>query len=361
VPDPYAAVVVLSDDERSQLEAWARRPKSAQALAMRSRIVLASAQGGTNVDVAARLDLNRGTVTKWRNRFVLYRLDGLLDEPRPGRPRTITDEKVEEVITKTLECAPADATHWSTRSMATEVGLNQTAVSRIWRAFGLQPHRQDTWKLSKDPLFIDKVRDVVGLYLNPPERAVVLCVDEKTQIQALDRTAPIFPMMPGVPQRASHDYKRNGTSSLYAALDITTGKVIGQLHSRQRSVEFKKFLITLDREVPADLDVHVVLDNSSTHKTPAIQRWLVAHPRFVLHFTPTSSSWLNLVERWFSELTTKKLRRGTHHSVRDLNTDIRAWINTWNDNPRPYVWTKTADQILDSIARYCQRINDSRH
>ncbi len=328
---------------------------------MRSRIVLASAQGGTNVDVAARLDLNRGTVTKWRNRFVLYRLDGLLDEPRPGRPRTITDEKVEEVITKTLESAPADATHWSTRSMAAEVGLNQTAVSRIWRAFGLQPHRQDTWKLSKDPLFIDKVRDVVGLYLNPPERAVVLCVDEKTQIQALDRTAPIFPMMPGVPERASHDYKRNGTSSLYAALDITTGKVIGQLHSRQRSVEFKKFLITLNREVPADLDVHVVLDNSSTHKTPAIQRWLVAHPRFVLHFTPTSSSWLNLVERWFSELTTKKLRRGTHHSVRDLNTDIRAWIKAWNDNPRPYVWTKTADQILDSIARYCQRINDSRH
>ncbi|HVT22475.1 MAG TPA: IS630 family transposase [Mycobacteriales bacterium] len=361
MPDPFAAAVELSDEERSQLEAWARRPKSAQALAMRSRIVLASAQGGTNVDVAARLDLNRGTVTKWRNRFVLYRLDGLLDEPRPGRPRTITDEKVEEVITKTLESAPADATHWSTRSMAAEVGLNQTAVSRIWRAFGLQPHRQDTWKLSKDPLFIGKVRDVVGLYLNPPERAVVLCVDEKTQIQALDRTAPIFPMMPGVPERASHDYKRNGTSSLYAALDITTGKVIGQLHSRQRSVEFKKFLITLNREVPADLDVHVVLDNSSTHKTPAIQRWLVAHPRFVLHFTPTSSSWLNLVERWFSELTTKKLRRGTHHSVRDLNTDIRAWIKAWNDNPRPYVWTKTADQILDSIARYCQRINDSRH
>jgi transposase len=361
MPDPFAAVVVLTDDERSQLESWARRPTSAQALAMRSRIVLEASRGGTNVDVAQQLNLSRGTVTKWRNRFVLYRLDGLLDEPRPGRPRTITDEMVERVITTTLESLPKDATHWSTRSLATEVGLNQTAISRIWRAFGLQPHRQDSWKLSKDPLFVDKVKDVVGLYLNPPERAVVLCVDEKTQIQALDRTAPILPMMPGVPERASHDYKRNGTSSLYAALDITTGKVIGQLHQRQRAVEFKKFLATLDKQVPAEFTVHLVLDNSSTHKTPAIQRWLVAHPRFALHFTPTSSSWLNLVERWFGELTTKKLRRGTHHNVRDLNTDIRAWIDTWNDNPRPYVWTKTADQILDSIARYCTRINDSGH
>ena len=361
MPDPFAAVVVLTDDERSQLEAWARRPTSAQALAQRARIVLASAEGGTNVEVGERLNLARGTVARWRNRFVLYRLDGLLDEPRPGRPRTITDHQVEEVITKTLESRPKNATHWSTRSMAAQVGLNQTAISRIWRAFGLQPHRQTTWKLSKDPLFVDKVKDVVGLYLNPPERAVVLCVDEKTQIQALDRTAPILPMMPGVPERASHDYKRNGTSSLYAALDISTGKVIGQLHSRQRAVEFKKFLLALDKEIPAELHVHLVLDNSSTHKTPAIQRWLVAHPRFVLHFTPTSSSWLNLVERWFAELTTKKLRRGTHQNVRDLNADIRAWIETWNENPRPYVWTKTSDQILESIGRYCARINDSRH
>jgi transposase len=361
VPDPFAAVVVLTDDERSQLESWARRPKSAQALAMRSRIVLASVDGGTNVDVAERLNVSRGTVSKWRNRFVLYRLDGLLDEPRPGRPRTITDEQVEAVITKTLESTPSDATHWSTRSMAKEIGLNQTAVSRIWRAFGLQPHRQDSWKLSKDPQFVDKVKDVVGLYLNPPERAVVLCVDEKSQIQALDRTAPIFPMMPGTPARASHDYKRAGTSSLYAALDITTGKVIGALHARHRAIEFKKFLTTIDREVPDDLEVHVVLDNASTHKTPAVKRWLAAHPRFVLHFTPTSSSWLNLVERWFGELTTKKLQRGTHRSVRELNADIRAWINTWNDNPRPYVWTKTSEQILDSISRYCTRINDSGH
>jgi transposase len=273
----------------------------------------------------------------------------------------VSDAQVEEVIVKTLEAMPKDATHWSTRSMAAEVGLSQSAVSRIWRAFGLAPHRQETWKLSRDPQFIEKVRDVVGLYLDPPERAVVLCVDEKSQIQALDRTAPVLPMLPGPPERATHDYKRSGTSSLYAALDISTGQVIGSLHSRHRAVEFKKFLATLEREVPAELDVHVILDNSSTHKTPAIQRWLLAHSRFVLHFTPTSSSWLNLVERWFAELTDKRLRRGAHRSVAELNRDIRAWIETWNGNPRPYVWTKTADQILESIARYCGRINDSRH
>jgi transposase len=288
-------------------------------------------------------------------------LDGLLDEPRPGRPRTVSDDQVEAVVAKTLESTPRDATHWSTRSMAAELGLTQSAVSRIWRAFGLQPHRQDSWKLSKDPLFVDKVKDVVGLYLNPPERAVVLCVDEKSQIQALDRTAPIFPMMPGTPARASHDYKRAGTSSLYAALDIASGQVIGALHARHRAIEFKKFLTTIDQEVPPHLEVHLVLDNVSTHKTPAIKRWLAAHPRFHLHFTPTSASWLNLVERWFGELTSKKLRRGTHRSVRELETDIRSWIATWNDNPRPYVWTKTADQILASIARYCIRINDSQH
>jgi len=323
--------------------------------------VLAAAEGGGNTEVAQRLGVSRMTVGKWRARFVADRLDGLLDEPRPGRPRTVADEQVEAVITRTLETTPKDATHWSTRSMAAELGMSQSAVSRIWRAFGLQPHRQDSWKLSKDPLFIDKVRDVVGLYLDPPERAVVLCVDEKSQIQALDRTAPIFPMMPGTPARASHDYKRAGTSSLYAALDIASGKVIGSLHARHRAIEFKKFLQKINAEVPAEFDVHVVLDNASTHKTPAVKRWLSAHPRFVLHFTPTSSSWLNLVERWFGELTTKKLQRGTHRTVRELNTDIRNWIKTWNDNPRPYVWTKTADQILESIARYCKRINDSRH
>jgi transposase len=300
-------------------------------------------------------------VAKWRSRFLADRLDGLLDEPRPGRPRTVTDAQVEEVITKTLESAPRDATHWSTRSLASDLGMSPSAVQRIWKDFGLQPHRQESWKLSKDPLFVDKVKDVVGLYLDPPERAVVLCVDEKSQIQALDRTAPILPMLPGTPQRATHDYKRHGTSSLYAALDIASGQVIGSLHARHRAVEFKKFLTTIDREVPDHLDVHLVIDNASTHKTPAIQRWLLAHPRFTVHFTPTSSSWLNLVERWFSELTTKKLQRGAHTSVRALNADIRSWNKTWNENPRPYVWTKTSDQILESIARYCTRITESGH
>ncbi len=361
MPPNVAVQIELSEHERLQLETWTRRRTSAQALAQRSRIVLLAADGLKNTEIAERAGVSRTMAATWRARFAEHRLDGLTDEPRPGRPRTITDEQVDAVVTKTLESTPKDATHWSTRSMAKEVGLTQTAVSRIWRAFGLRPHRHETFKLSKDPLFVEKVHDVVGLYLNPPERAVVLCVDEKSQIQALDRTAPILPMLPGTPQRATHDYKRAGTSSLYAALDLTTGQVIGKLHSRHRAIEFKQFLATIDREVPAGLDVHVVLDNSSTHKTPAIKKWLLAHPRFVLHFTPTSSSWLNLVERWFSELTTKLLRRGAHRSVRDLNTDIRAWIETWNEHPRPYVWTKTADQILDSIARYCERINDSRH
>jgi transposase len=361
MPNPVAVAIELSDDERAQLEAWTRRRTSAQALAQRSRIVLLAAEGLRNTEIADQLGISRTTAAMWRARFAERRLDGLLDEPRPGRPRTISDEQVEEVIVRTLETTPKHATHWSTRSMAREVGLTQSAVLRIWQAFGLQPHRTETWKLSKDPQFIDKVRDVVGLYLDPPERAVVLCVDEKSQIQALDRTAPILPMLPGTPERATHDYRRAGTSSLYAALNLTTGKVIGALHSRHRAIEFRKFLQTLDREVPAHLDVHLVLDNSSTHKTPAIRKWLAAHPRFVLHFTPTSSSWLNLVERWFSELTTKLLRRGAHRSVGALNADIRAWIETWNDNPRPFVWTKTADQILESIARYCERINESRH
>jgi transposase len=356
-----AVQIELSDEERAELEAWARRPSSAQALAQRSRVVLLAAEGLTNTEIAGRLGVYRPMVTKWRTRFAEHRLDGLLDEPRPGQPRTVTDEQVEEVIVKTLETKPKDATHWSTRSMAAEAGLTQSAVHRIWKAFGLAPHRQDSWKLSKDPQFVAKVRDVVGLYLNPPERAVVLCVDEKSQIQALDRTAPILPLLPGTPERATHDYKRAGTSSLYAALDLATGQVIGRLHSRHRAIEFKKFLQTIDREVPPELDVHVVLDNSSTHKTPAVKKWLLAHPRFVVHFTPTSSSWLNLVERWFAELTTKKLRRGAHRSVRQLNADIRAWIETWNDDPRPYIWTKTADQILESIATYCNRINESQH
>ena len=356
MPGPAPPLIELTDEEHAQLESWARRPKSSQALAQRARIVLLAGEGKRNVEIVREVGCSAPTVVKWRGRFAADRLEALVDEPRPGRPRTITDEQVHEVITKTLESTPNDATHWSTRAMAEHVGVTQSAVSRIWRAFGLQPHRQESWKLSRDPFFVDKVRDVVGLYLAPPERAVVLCVDEKSQIQALDRTAPILPMLPGVPQRATHDYRRHGTSSLYAALDITTGQVIGALHARHRAIEFKKFLQTIDREVPTHLAVHLVLDNSSTHKTPAIRKWLEAHPRFELHFTPTSSSWLNLVERWFAELTQKKLRRGTHRSVRALNADIRAWIQTWNDEPKPYVWTKTADQILESIARYCDRI-----
>jgi transposase len=361
MPSFLPVQVELTDVEREQLESWSRRHTSAQALAQRCRIVLLAADGLRTGEICERLGVHRNTVAKWRGRFVAERLEGVLDEPRPGQPRKITDAQVDEVITKTLEAAPKNATHWSTRSMAAEVGLTQSAVHRIWKAFGLQPHRQETWKLSRDPQFIDKVRDVVGLYLDPPERAVVLCVDEKSQIQALDRTAPILPMLPGTPERATHDYKRSGTSSLYAALNISTGAVISSLHSRHRAIEFKRFLQTLDREVPPEFDVHLVLDNASTHKTPAIRKWLLAHPRFVVHFTPTSSSWLNLVERWFSELTNKKLRRGAHRSVRDLNADIRAWVKTWNENPRPYVWTKTADEILDSIARYCTRITESGH
>ena len=358
---PKPVEITLSDEEREQLERWARRGKSAQALAQRSRIVLGAADGENNTHIARRLGVTRPMVTKWRTRFAQDRLDGLVDEPRPGRPRTISDERVEEVVVKTLESVPHDATHWSTRSMAKQVGLSQTAVSRIWRAFGLQPHRSETFKLSKDPLFVEKVRDVVGLYLDPPERALVLCVDEKSQIQALDRSQPILPLLPGVPQRASHDYKRAGTTSLFAALDVASGKVIGSLHARHRAIEFKKFLQQIDRAVPAELDVHLILDNYSTHKTPAVRRWLAAHPRFVLHFTPTGASWLNLVERWFSELTTKKLRRGAHRSTRQLNADIRAWVDHWNDDPKPFVWTKTAEQILDSLANCCNRINDSRH
>ncbi|MEU8503105.1 IS630 family transposase [Streptomyces lavendulae] len=343
------------------LQSWVRRRSSAQSLALRSRIVLESADGHAIAEVARRLGITTDTVRAWRRRFLERRLDGLCDEPRPGVPRKITDADVERVIVKTLEETPKDATHWSTRSMAAATGMSQSAISRIWRAFALQPHRAETFKLSKDPLFIDKVRDVVGLYLDPPERALVLCVDEKSQIQALDRSQPVLPMMPGVPERRSHDYVRAGTTTLFAALDTATGKVIGSLHRRHRAVEFKKFLAKLDKEVPAGLEVHLILDNYVTHKVPAVKKWLLAHPRFHLHFTPTGSSWLNLVERWFAELTTKKLRRGVHRSVQALERDIRAWLADWNEQPRPFVWTKTADEILDKVAAYCRRISDSGH
>ena len=353
--------ITLTLDERDTLERWARRPKTAQALAQRARIVLVCGAGATISAAAAQLGVTRQTVGRWRRRFLQQRVDGLLDEPRPGAPRRITDAQVERVIAMTLEQTPRDATHWSTRAMAKASGLSQTAVSRIWRAFVLQPHRTETFKLSKDPLFIEKVRDIVGLYLNPPDKALVLCTDEKSQIQALDRTQPLLPMRPGQAERRTHDYKRYGTTSLFAALDVKTGTGIGECHRRHRAVEFRKFLDTIETAVPAALEVHLVLDNYGTHKTPAIHRWLVRHPRFHLHFTPTGASWINLVERWFGVLTEKQIRRGTHRSTPQLETAIRRYIDHSNQHPKPFVWTKTADEILASVARFCQRISNSGH
>ena len=355
------AELVVSDAEREVLEAWARRPRTAQALAVRARIVLRCGSGRTNQAVAREFGVTGQMVGKWRQRFVTQRLDGLLDEPRPGQPRKLTDSEVERVIATTLERTPRGATHWSTRAMAKATGLNQTAISRIWRAFALQPHRAETFKLSKDPLFIDKVRDIVGLYLNPPEKALVLSVDEKSQIQALDRTQPVLPMRPGQVERRTHDYTRYGTTSLFAALDLACGTVIGRCFRRHRAQEFRRFLDTIEQNVPVELDVHLILDNYGTHKTAAIHRWLAKRPRFHLHFTPTGASWLNLVERWFAELTTKQLRRGAHRSTRALETAIAEYIAISNEAPTPFVWTKTADEILSNLARFCKRINDSGH
>lgn len=354
-------VPVLSDKERRELEGWTRRHKTGQALASRARMILASAEGHNDIEVAAQLGTTRETVGKWRRRFLKNRCDALLDAPRPGAPRTITDEDVERVITKTLEETPRGMTHWSTRLMAKEVGMTQTAISRIWRAFGLQPHRTDTFKLSSDQFFIEKVRDIVGLYMNPPERAVVLCVDEKSQVQALDRTEPILPMRPGQAERRTHDYKRHGTTSLFAALDLATGEVIGKCYRRHRSVEFRRFLDVIEKNVPKDLDVHLVLDNYNTHKTALIHRWLVKRPRYHLHFTPTSSSWLNLVERWFAGLTEKCIRRGTFRSTHALERAIREYLAVHNEDPKPFVWTKTADEILETLRRFCERTSNSGH
>jgi transposase len=353
--------LTLTDNERVTLERWSRRPTTAQALATRARVILGCGAGQSNTAVARQLRLTKQTIGKWRTRFLSQRLDGLLDEPRPGAPRRIGDAEVERVMRLTLETTPRDATHWSTRAMARRCGLSQTAVSRIWRAFALRPHRVETFKLSKDPLFIEKVRDIVGLYLNPPDKALVLCVDEKAQIQALDRTQPLLPMRPGQVERRTHDYTRHGTTSLFAALNVKTGKVIGEFHRRHRAKEFRKFLDTIDAAVPAALGVHVILDNYGTHKTPLIHRWLLRHPRFHVHFTPTGTSWINLVERWFATLTDKQLRRGVHRSTRDLETTILHYIDLTNARPKPFVWTKTADEILASVARFCQRISNSGH
>lgn len=357
---PTVAITV-TDEQRGLLEEYQRRRKTAAGLARRARIILLASTGLSTDEIASRVGCSKNTVTKWRRRFVESGIDGLLDEPRPGRPRLIGDDKVADVVVKTLESMPRNATQWSTRSMASATGLSQTAVSRIWRSFGLKPHLTDTFKLSNDPLFVEKVRDIVGLYLDPPDNAVVLCVDEKTQIQALDRTQPILPMRPGLPERRTHDYRRFGITSLFAALNVATGQVLSQVRRRHRASEFLDFLRTIDRNVPAELDVHVICDNYSSHKTPKVRQWFVAHPRFHVHFTPTYSSWINLVERWFAELTTKWITRGTHRSVRQLEAALREWISIWNEDPRPFVWTKTADEILDKLARYCQQINDSGH
>ena len=352
--------LTLTPDEHETLRGWTRRRTTAQALAQRAHVVLECAAGKANRTVARELRLDEDTVGKWRQRFLVKRVDGLLDEPRPGAPRTITDAAVERVVTWTLESTPRDATHWSTRAMAARCGLSQSTVGRIWRAFGLQPHRTDTFKLSRDPLFIDKVRDIVGLYLDPPDRALVLCVDEKSQIQALDRSQPLLPMRPGQVERRTHDYVRHGTTSLFAALDVKTGEVIGQCHRRHRAAEFRKFLDAIETAVPEDLVVHLVVDNYATHKTPLIRRWLAKRPRFHMHFTPTGASWLNQVERWFALLTQRQIRRGVHRSTRALEAAIMQYIAVANEQPRPFVWTKTADEILASVQRFCRRVSDSR-
>lgn len=347
--------LILTEEERDRLQSLAHRARSQAVLARRARVVLACAEGLDNQMVARKLRCSKGMVGKWRSRFLETRLEGLYDEPRPGAPRKVSDAQVEQVVIQTLESTPRGQTHWSTRGLAQATGLSRMTISRIWHTFGLQPHRSETFKLSPDPQLIEKVRDIVGLYMNPPDHAVVFCVDEKSQIQALDRTQPLLPMRPGQAERRTHDYKRHGTTSLFAALELKTSRVIGQLHRRHRSTEFRKFLDRIEAQAPAEREIHIIADNYSTHKTALIRKWFAKRPRFHLHFTPTYGSWINLVERWFAELTNKRIRRGVFHSVQELETAIRDYIDIHNEAPKPFTWTRTADQILDSIARYAQR------
>jgi transposase len=355
MPYRVLAALELSEAERSELASWARRRKTAQALALRARIVLRAAEGLSNTAIAGELATSKHTVGRWRERFARQRTDGLLDEPRPGAPRRIGDERVAELVDRTLSTRPEGATHWSLRTMARATGLSVSTVGRVWRAFGLQPHRAETFKLSTDPLFAEKVRDIVGLYVAPPDHALVLCVDEKSQVQALDRTQPLLPLRPGQAERRTHDYARHGTTSLFAALDVRAGTVIGKCFPRHRAAEFRRFLDEIDANVPPNLDVHLILDNSATHKTKRIRDWLAKRPRYHVHFTPTSASWINQVERWFGLLTERALRRGVHRSVADLERDIRTFVEATNADPKPFRWLKSADDILASVRRFCLR------
>lgn len=358
---PTATPIDLADDVRSELVRLSRQRTATFGLAFRAKIVLQAAKGLTNLAIAEKYDTTRATVAKWRDRFATSGVDGLLDEPRPGRPREIGDDKIQEIVERTLHSKPRGATHWSRRLLAKELGVSPATINRVWRAFGLQPHRSKTFALSNDPLFIEKVRDVVGLYMNPPQNAVVLSVDEKSQIQALDRTQPLLPMSPGTCERHTPTYSRHGTTSLFAALDVATGKVIGEVHRRHSAKEFLTFLRTINRSVPEELDVHVIMDNLATHKTKSVSSWFARHPRFHVHFTPTYSSWLNQVERWFGLLEQRQLKRGVHKSVRSVEKAIREFLEVTNENPKPMVWTKTADEVLASIARYCSRISEPGH
>src|SRR5438034_1318565 len=359
--DPRLEPLVLSEGERRTLENWVKRRSTAQGLALRARIVLACAQGDSNLAVAARLGVNRKTVTRWRARFLRERLDGLTDDRRPGVPRAINDAQVEEVVVRTLEEVPEGATHWSKRELARRAGISPCSVLRIWRAFGLQPWRTETFKVSPDPLLIDKIRDVAGLYLAPPANAAVFSVDEKPQIQALERTAPVLPMIPGVPERRSFDYVRHGTIDLFAALNTATGKVIGHLSAQHRAIDFRDFLDQIDRQTDPGLAIHVICDNLSAHKAPAVHKWLLAHPRVQLHFTPTYSPLISQVERWLAELQRRCLERGVFCSLDELTSALQEWIKLWNESARPFKWTKTAAQIIDRICRYCARISGPGH